>query len=179
MFPAQTLQQSSLSKILKLDLMSIVVLFCDFFSPACTLVTVTPFKSCIFLPVFCCFFLKELIWKVARYTSAAPMYFTECDNYMDGGVLANNPSLSAWTAIQAHHDAKHLPRPKVAVAVSLGTGVYPSQELGETDFLGKGLFNLRGTMRRAQRFIRMISTAVSCEGDDCHCSTLSHSSLSF
>ena len=115
------------------------------------------------------FLFKELVWKVARYTSAAPMYFTECDNYMDGGVLANNPSLLAWAVIQKYHDHNQLPRPKVAMAVSLGAGVYPSQKLGETDILGKGLLNLRGTMRRAQRFIRMISTAVSWEGTDFHC----------
>ena len=92
------------------------------------------------------------------------MYFTECDNYMDGGVLANNPSLLAWTLIQTYHDNYHLPKPKVAMAVSLGTGRYPSQKLGETDILGKGLLNLKGTMKRAQRFIKMISTAVGCKG---------------
>ena len=36
--------------------------------------------------------LAELVWKVARYTSAAPVFFTEHDNYVDGGVKANNPT---------------------------------------------------------------------------------------
>ena len=40
-----------------------------------------------------------MVWKVARYTSAGPTYFTECDNYMDGGVMANNPSLAAWVEL--------------------------------------------------------------------------------
>ena len=35
--------------------------------------------------------IPELVWKVARYTSAAPTYFTECDNFVDGGFMANNP----------------------------------------------------------------------------------------
>ena len=41
----------------------------------------------------------ELVWKVARYTSAAPLYFSEMDHYVDGGVLANNPCEYALTAI--------------------------------------------------------------------------------
>lgn len=42
---------------------------------------------------------SEPIWKVARYTSAAPLFFTESDHYVDGGVLANNPTEYALTAI--------------------------------------------------------------------------------
>ena len=42
----------------------------------------------------------EPVWKVARYTTAAPMFFTEFENYVDGGVLANNPSESGFSAIQ-------------------------------------------------------------------------------
>ena len=44
----------------------------------------------------------ELVWKVARYTSAAPFYFRELDNYVDGGVRANNPCQHALRIIQMH-----------------------------------------------------------------------------
>ena len=40
------------------------------------------------------------VWKVARYTSAAPMFFTEFEDYVDGGVLANNPCSYGLSAIQ-------------------------------------------------------------------------------
>ena len=42
----------------------------------------------------------ELVWKVARYTSAAPLFFTEFEDYVDGGVLANNPCSYGFSAIQ-------------------------------------------------------------------------------
>ena len=47
-----------------------------------------------------CFLLTELVWKVARYTSAAPVFFAECDNYVDGGVKANNPTTFGLAEIQ-------------------------------------------------------------------------------
>ena len=42
----------------------------------------------------------ELVWKVARYTSAAPVFFAESDNYVDGGVKANNPTTYGLAEIQ-------------------------------------------------------------------------------
>ena len=39
---------------------------------------------------------------MARYTSAAPVFFTECDDYIDGGVVANNPCNFALTHIKQH-----------------------------------------------------------------------------
>ncbi len=45
----------------------------------------------------------EHVWKVARYTSAAPGFFKDLDNYIDGGVLANNPCSFGLSAIQTLH----------------------------------------------------------------------------
>ena len=51
----------------------------------------------------------EEVWRVARYTTAAPMFFKECDDYVDGGVLANNPSETGLTAIQDYFHSRGLP----------------------------------------------------------------------
>ena len=76
--------------------------------------------------------LAELVWKVGRYTSAAPFYFTEFENYIDGGMLANNPSEAALTVIQDfyHKRGEKIP---IALLVSVGSGVNPGSPLGEID----------------------------------------------
>lgn len=53
--------------------------------------------------LYCTVVTAELVWKVARYTSAAPMFFTEFEDYVDGGVLANNPCSYGLSAIQNFH----------------------------------------------------------------------------
>ncbi len=74
----------------------------------------------------------ELIWKVARYTSAAPCYFKPMDNYVDGGLKVNNPSEDGMTLIQDH---LRMTRPDVDImlAVSIGCGIFPSRPLGDAD----------------------------------------------
>ncbi len=50
-----------------------------------------------------------LAWKVALYSSAAPTFFPSFEGYIDGGVYANNPSMSALAQI---YDHRYQPRPK-------------------------------------------------------------------
>ena len=70
------------------------------------------------------------VWKVARYTSAAPTYFTECDEYVDGGLMANNPSHEGLKAIRGFY-----PNLNIALVVSLGTGKYNEEEIKEADII--------------------------------------------
>ena len=100
------------------------------------------------------------VWKVARYTSATPMFFSECDNYIDGGVICNNPTEYGLTAIQNffRQQGKRLP---IALVVSIGTGVYPAEELGSIDlFLGIG--TLTRIKQRTQNLLSLLGNAVSC-----------------
>ena len=74
----------------------------------------------------------EEVWKVARYTSAAPIFFKEMDDFVDGGVLAQNPSDIGIARIQEYYQAKGLKLP-VSLVVSIGTGIPPDKELGSVD----------------------------------------------
>ena len=70
------------------------------------------------------------VWKVARYTSAAPTYFTECDEYVDGGLMANNPSQEGLKVIRDFYPNLH-----IALVVSLGTGKFKEEEIKEADVI--------------------------------------------
>ena len=50
---------------------------------------------------------SEFVWKVARYTSAAPVFFAEFENYVDGGVKANNPTTYGLAEIQEFLSKKY------------------------------------------------------------------------
>ncbi len=74
----------------------------------------------------------ELVWKVARSTCAGPMLFSEFNNYVDGGVLCNNPTEKGVTAIQNYHSEKGERLP-ISLVVSVGSGMYPEEKLGNVD----------------------------------------------
>ena len=99
------------------------------------------------------------VWKVARYTCAAPVLFGEADEYVDGGVLANNPSDSGLSRIQSYYRSRGEKLP-LSLVVSVGSGKYPMQELGNVDFLfvgGQGWSSLAGT----SNLMSLLSYAVS------------------
>lgn len=71
------------------------------------------------------------ILEAARATSAAPHYFKEanidCVDYIDGGVVANNPAFIAWHEVAFIHQHLsegrcHDPTGGIKVLVSIGTG---------------------------------------------------------
>ena len=89
---------------------------------------------------------------MARYTSAAPLFFTEFEDYVDGGVLANNPCESGLTAIQNFYRQKGT-KLDIALVVSVGTGIFPPEELGTTNaqeflFFGKHWFKSGDNLRK-------------------------------
>ena len=105
------------------------------------------FKPPLLSPPFC---FIDPIWKVARYTSAAPTYFSECDNYVDGGVLANNPCEAGLAHLQEFYHSQGT-RLTISCMVSVGTGIYPKKELG----------SINGALGGVQSLFRLIDSAVS------------------
>ena len=108
----------------------------------------------------------EKAWKVGRYTSAAPFYFTEVDDYIDGGLLANNPCEDALTVIQEFYHSKGLKLP-ISLVVSIGAGINPPKDLGtvdvQTSFQFKKVLTF-DTWRTWIDFLEVLESAVSMYG---------------
>ncbi|KAJ8406694.1 hypothetical protein AAFF_G00296100 [Aldrovandia affinis] len=73
---------------------------------------------------------EQCVWRAGRSSGAAPTYFRAMGRFLDGGLLANNPTLDAMTEI--HHYNKALKEQgkgeqvqRLSVVVSLGTGKFP------------------------------------------------------
>ena len=52
----------------------------------------------LFVPI-----VEQLIWKSARSSGAAPTYFRTSGQFMDGGMIANNPTLDVMTEIHEYN----------------------------------------------------------------------------
>lgn len=83
---------------------------------------------------------KQLVWKVARATSAAPIYFHSFETFVDGGLIANNPTIDAMTEIHEYNVAMYSAGYRCKMGstmkcvVSLGTGSIPITKREIIDF---------------------------------------------
>ncbi|XP_033110159.1 85/88 kDa calcium-independent phospholipase A2-like, partial [Anneissia japonica] len=80
----------------------------------------------------------QLVWQVARASGAAPSYFRPMGRYLDGGLIANNPTLDALTEIHEHYidkKMKNLPTQSVGLVLSIGTGVVPRKAVKNIDIM--------------------------------------------
>jgi len=88
------------------------------------------------------------IWQVARATSAAPTYFKPMrirgKDYIDGGLLNNNPSLEIWDEVRRVNGQP------IKLLVSLGTGVPRKPKV---EFFKPSPFGIFQSVRRLSRLI--------------------------
>jgi patatin-like phospholipase/acyl hydrolase len=73
----------------------------------------------------------ESVVDVALSTSAAPTYFPSHGSYIDGGVVANNPSLAALAQTQDSRNTDRAPKLNEIYLLSLGTGTNLSYLKGD------------------------------------------------
>ncbi|XP_063363554.1 85/88 kDa calcium-independent phospholipase A2 [Cydia amplana] len=83
---------------------------------------------------------QQLVWQAARATGAAPSYFTASGRYLDGGLIANNPTLDALSeltemrlAFRATGQIEEARKTDLKVVVSCGTGTNPLCKIREID----------------------------------------------
>lgn len=69
---------------------------------------------------------QRKVWEALVASSAAPTYFPPFDVFLDGGLLANNPTLASMADIfkRGKKEGKEV---KLGCVLSLGTGIPPSQ----------------------------------------------------
>uniref|UniRef100_A0A8C0IWU3 phospholipase A2 n=1 Tax=Chelonoidis abingdonii TaxID=106734 RepID=A0A8C0IWU3_CHEAB len=104
----------------------------------------------------------QLVWRAARCSGAAPTYFRPIGRFLDGGLLANNPTLDAMTEI--HEYNKSLSQKgqsqqvrKLGVVVSLGTGRPPQVPVRSVDvFRPSNPWELAKTVFGAKELGKMV-----------------------
>ncbi|XP_027727331.1 85/88 kDa calcium-independent phospholipase A2 isoform X5 [Vombatus ursinus] len=104
----------------------------------------------------------QLVWRAARSSGAAPTYFRPIGRFLDGGLLANNPTLDAMTEIHEYnqdmirkgqgHKVKRL-----SLVVSLGTGKAPQVPVSCVDvFRPSNPWELARTVFGARELGKMV-----------------------
>ena len=88
------------------------------------------------------------------------MFFTpHLGQYVDGGVKANNPCDFAMTFINDYDRLMDLPERHFAMAVSIGTGIFPSKTLGDgSEWKG---FSVMKQVNYVKEMVEMLTAAVS------------------
>ena len=52
---------------------------------------------------FDCVLIDQFVWQAARSSGAAPTYFRAFGRFLDGGLMANNPTLDLLTEIHDYN----------------------------------------------------------------------------
>ncbi|NXC61873.1 PLPL9 phospholipase, partial [Aleadryas rufinucha] len=105
---------------------------------------------------------EQLVWRAARCSGAAPTYFRPIGRFLDGGLLANNPTLDAMAEIHEYNKTlikkgqKQEVR-KLGLVVSLGTGKPPQVPVSSVDvFRPSNPWELAKTVFGARELGKMV-----------------------
>ncbi|XP_065501348.1 85/88 kDa calcium-independent phospholipase A2 isoform X2 [Caloenas nicobarica] len=104
----------------------------------------------------------QLVWRAARCSGAAPTYFRPIGRFLDGGLLANNPTLDAMAEIHEYNKAltkkgQKQKVQKLGLVVSLGTGKPPQVPVSSVDvFRPSNPWELAKTVFGARELGKMV-----------------------
>lgn len=98
---------------------------------------------------------EQLAWRACRASGAAPTYFRASEAFLDGGLIANNPTLDALTEFQFYNNSlKAVGRVKetkqLELVVSFGTGKFKTASAEPIDVVKMWSFNPREIQKNAQ-----------------------------
>ena len=78
---------------------------------------------------------KQLVWKAARATSSVPIFFhPQDDRYLDGGLIANNPTTDAIIDMFEYAKKEMKGKPNLKIVLSLGCGDVKPTPIEDIDF---------------------------------------------
>ncbi|KAI9556928.1 85 kDa calcium-independent phospholipase A2 [Daphnia sinensis] len=104
---------------------------------------------------------EQMVWQAARASGAAPTYFRAFGSFLDGGLIANNPTLDVLTEIQEYNSVMNAlgagsSTPPMLV-VSLGTGCKPTEQVTSIDvFRPEGLIDAARLAWGASAFLKLL-----------------------
>ncbi|XP_071407867.1 85/88 kDa calcium-independent phospholipase A2 isoform X2 [Pithys albifrons albifrons] len=104
----------------------------------------------------------QLVWRAARCSGAAPTYFRPIGRFLDGGLLANNPTLDAMAEIHEYNKTlikkgRRQEVRKLGLVVSLGTGKPPQVPVSSVDvFRPSNPWELAKTVFGARELGKMV-----------------------
>ena len=108
---------------------------------------------------------KQYLWAACRASSAAPCYFDSYENFIDGGVISNNPTLDALTEFCNRNQTLHSQgmdeqMEELDVVLNIGTGRLPTRFDEKNCLLSfeSPLFswNPRKTYRNVRNFLSLL-----------------------
>ncbi|XP_028316565.1 85/88 kDa calcium-independent phospholipase A2-like [Gouania willdenowi] len=102
----------------------------------------------------------QLVWRAARSSGAAPTYFQPMGRFLDGGLLANNPTLDAMAEIHQYNKtltAEGKDTKKLGMVLSLGTGKPPQVEVSSVNvFRPSNPLELAKSLVGAKELLKML-----------------------
>uniref|UniRef100_A0A8C5FXU5 phospholipase A2 n=1 Tax=Gouania willdenowi TaxID=441366 RepID=A0A8C5FXU5_GOUWI len=110
----------------------------------------------------------QLVWKAARASSAAPTYFPPMGRFLDGGLLANNPTLDAMAEIHQYNKALNAEdTKKLGMVLSLGTGKSPEVEVTSLElFKSCNPVKLAKSLKAANNLLKILMDCCT-DSDGC------------
>ncbi len=113
---------------------------------------------------------QRKVWEAARMSSAAPTYFLPFQNFLDGGLMANNPTVDSLVEMN-EQSIKNKGHPlKISCVVSLGSGHDALVNVDNIDVSGLSSYGIKGianTVQSYKNFLAMVIAQVTqTEGQD-------------
>ena len=109
---------------------------------------------------------ERRLWEAAKATSAAPYFFpTFQGKFLDGGIMANNPTLDAMVEIQNQAEVEEK-EVKMGCILSLGTGFAPAKSIDNIEVFMpclnfKTIASLQETLSGLQNLLNLFVTQVT------------------